>query len=124
MFPWILPPPGERGWVYKIPGITIKPAQRPARACPAKVFCRIWELNTKQEDGGRVWEPEQNRIELPGDGEFGLTVWTADEAGNRSHPSEDIRLEVRIDTVPPKAGFYYDGGEALKRIFTMQGKAD
>ncbi len=118
-----LAPPGERGWYTKIPDITIKPAQRPARACPAKVFCRIWELNTKQEDGGRVWEPEQNRIELPGDGEFGLTVWTADEAGNRSHPSEDIRLEVRIDTVPPKAGFYYDGGEARNgSYYARQGR--
>lgn len=118
-----LAPPGERGWYTQIPDIAIKPVQRPVRACPAKVFCRIWELKTEWEDHGRIWEPEQNRIELPGDGEFGLAVWTADEAGNRSHPSEDIRLEIRIDTVPPKAGFYYDGGEARNgSYYAKQGR--
>lgn len=101
--------PNNSGWYTDIPKVTIEGA---SSIIPVKIYAKLWNVNTENEDNVQTIEIVNGEIKSPrDDGKYKLKIWSVDAAGNRSEENEDIVKEINLDTTAPtEFSIQYDNG--------------
>lgn len=111
--------PNEEGWNKTTPNISIIPPSPTATPQPASAqittYYKLWNtaIGENEADSAKIKYNGSNPPDVSTDGEYTFRIWTEDEAGNRSDPSQDIVKDIKVDLNSPQVSITYDNNDTL-----------